>query len=160
MARQVLNTAEGFNEKLILEDPELLSKVRRWDNSKNARNERFLRWAKFVDTQNMHESSKIMLNSITCHPEKFCLSEKWVSWHFLRLMHILVQERTFQRHTGGKSSESIIEHDLQDIKYILLLSRANGLLTRDKKLVKPLAQAAFPEKDVFSNLDEVPDEYL
>jgi len=33
-------------------------------------------------------------------------------------------------------------------------------LTRDKKVVEPLARAAFPEKDVFSNLDEVPDEYL
>jgi len=38
--------------------------------------------------------------------------------------------------------------------------RADGLLTRDKKLVTPLAQAAFPEKDVFFSLDEVPDEYL
>lgn len=160
MARQVINTAEGFNEKLILEDPELLSEVRRWDNSKNARPERFLKWAELVDTQNMHESAKIMLNSITVHPEKFCLSKEWISWHFLRLMHILIHERSFQRHTGGKSSESIIEHDLNDIEYVLFLSRADGLLTRDEKLVKPLAKAAFPEKDVFSSLDEVPDEYL
>lgn len=160
MARQVINTAEGFNEKLILEDPELLSEVRRWDNSKNARPERFLKWAELVDTQNMHESAKIMLNSITVHPEKFCLSKEWISWHFLRLMHILIQERTFQRHTGGKSSESIIEHDLNDIEYVVLLSRADGLLTRDEKLVKPLAKAAFPEKDVFSRLDEVPEEYV
>lgn len=160
MARQVINTAEGFNEKLILEDPELLSEVRRWDNRKNARPERFLKWAEFVDTQNMHESAKIMLNSITVRPEKFCLSKEWISWHFLRLMHILIQERIFQRHTGGKSSESIIEHDLNDIEYVVLLSRADGLLTRDEKLVKPLAKAAFPEKDVFSNLDEVPEEYI
>ncbi len=49
---------------------------------------------------------------------------------------------------------------LPDLEYVLLLSRADGLLTRNEKLVKPLAQAAFPKKDVFSSLDEVPEEYV
>ena len=60
----------------------------------------------------------------------------------------------------GHRQKKHAEHDYQDMEYVLLLSRADSLLTRDKKLVKPLAKAAFPEKDVFSSLDEVPDEYL
>ena len=45
------------------------------------------------------------------------------------------------------------------MEYILLLSRAGGLLTGDK-VSGTLAKAAFPEKDVFSNLEDVPDEYI
>jgi len=44
------------------------------------------------------------------------------------------------------------------MEYVASLSRADGLLTGDKKLVEPLVRAAFPEKDVFSSL-EVPDSY-
>jgi hypothetical protein len=64
------------------------------------------------------------------------------------------------RHTGDGSGRVAVEHDLQDITYVLLLSRGDGLLTRDKDLVIPLAKAAFPEKDVFSSLEEVPKDYL
>jgi hypothetical protein len=45
------------------------------------------------------------------------------------------------------------------LEYVLLLARADAIITRDKKLVEPLARAAFPEKDVFSSLEEVPDSY-
>jgi hypothetical protein len=38
-------------------------------------------------------------------------------------------------------------------------AKANGMITRDKKLVEPLAHAAFPEKDVFSSLKDVPVSY-
>ena len=88
------------------------------------------------------------------------MSDEWVSWHFLRLYLILLMERSLLRHTGAASGQIYVEHDLQDITYVLLLSRADGLLTWDKGLVIPLAKAAFPEKDVFSSLDEVPEEYL
>lgn len=39
-----------------------------------------------------------------------------------------------------------------------MLSRADGLLTRDEGLAD-LAKAAFSEKDVFSEIGEVPEEY-
>jgi hypothetical protein len=52
------------------------------------------------------------------------------------------------------------QHDVLDVEYVVLLSHADGILTRDKKMVKPLARAAFPNKDVFSSPAEVPDEYL
>ncbi|MBC8471643.1 MAG: hypothetical protein H8D56_19445 [Planctomycetes bacterium] len=159
MAQRIINNADGFTQQLLRDDPELLKEARMCDNSNSIRLERLQKWTEFVDTQNMHESAQVWLNDITEQPEKFCLSDKWVTWHFLRLIHILLQERTFLRQSGDNSSAYIIEHDLQDIKYILLLSRTDGLLTKDKGC-SSLAKAAFPDKDVFSSLDEVPNEYL
>ncbi|MBW7989306.1 MAG: hypothetical protein FVQ84_04720 [Planctomycetes bacterium] len=91
---------------------------------------------------------------------RFCLSEKWISWHYFRLVRIIAMEYSCRGLSSGAPSKKQAEHDYQDMEYVLLLSRADGLLTRDKKLVKPLAKAAFPEKDVFENLEDVPDEYL
>ncbi len=91
---------------------------------------------------------------------RFCLSDKWISWHYFRLVRVIAMEYSCRGLSGGAPTKKHAEHDYQDMEYVLLLSRADSLLTRDKKLVKPLAKAAFPEKDVFSSLDEVPDEYL
>lgn len=161
MAQMMIDSADGFTRKLASEEPELLNQIRKRDNSKTARLDRLKEWTEAVDSQDIiHNASEEMLKGLTEHPEKFCLSDEWVSWHFLRLYLILLQERTFLRHTGDGSDQISVEHDLQDINYVLLLSRADGLLTQDKDLVIPLARAAFSEKDVFSSLGEVPEEYL
>jgi len=161
MAQMMIDSADGFTRKLVSEEPELLNQIRKRDNSKTARLDRLIESAEAVDSQDIiHNASEEMLKGFTEHPEKFCLSDEWVSWHFLRLYLILLQERTFFRHTGDGSGQISVEHDLQDISYVLLLSRADGLLTHDKKLTIPLAKAAFPEKDVFSTLEEVPEDYL
>jgi hypothetical protein len=158
MAQMIVNCADGFTRKLASEEPERLAQIRR---CQLGRSNRFATWAASVDSQNIiHQASEEMLKGFTNRPDKFCLSEEWVSWHFLRLYLILLQERTFLRHTGDASGQVSVEHDLQDITYVMLLSRADGLLTRDKDLVIPIANAAFPEKDVFSSLEEVPEGYL
>lgn len=158
-AGSVRNNTESFNEKLLSEDPGLLSEVRKWNGRKNAKLSLFRRWAGLVDSQNMNEWAKMIL-PISHNPEKYCLSREWVSWHFLRMVGILLfLERYFLRHKGGSGSVTNLEHDLQDMKYVVLLSRADGLLTRDERLAKPLAKAAFPDKDVFSSLEEVPEDY-
>jgi hypothetical protein len=159
MAQQIITLADGFTEKLISEDFELLAEVRKWDSSKKIRPERLTRWAEVVDSQDIHNASKKLLKGITKFPEKYCLSDEWVSWHFIRLICILSMERTFLRHKGDTSGIIPIEHDLQDITYVLLLSMVDGLLTKDDGCVC-LTKAAFPQKDVFSSLDEVPAEYL
>lgn len=159
MGRWIINNADDYTQKLIRDDPELLKEVRMCDNTKSKRFERLQQWVEFVDSQDMHEVAKTLLCEITNDPEKYCLSEKWVSWHFVRLMFIIIMERDFLRQNGDKSSEIIIEHDLQDMKYVILLSRADGLLTKDNCCFC-LAKAAFPEKDVFSSLDEVPEDYI
>ncbi len=94
--------------------------------------------------------------------EKFCSSPEWISWQYFRLMDIIVQNYYYLRLTDAMPKEEIdrAEHDYQDMEYVLLLSRADAILTRDKKLVGPLARAAFPKKDVFSSLDEVPEDCI
>lgn len=159
MAQMIIDLADGFTEKLASQQPELLVEIRQCDNSRAGRPERLVKRAIFIDSQDIHNASKKLLKGITNHPEKFCLSDEWMSWHFLRLILILSMERTFLKHKGDTSDLIPIEQDLQDITYVLLLSRADGLLTRDAGC-SCLAKAAFPEKDVFSDLDEVPDEYL
>ncbi len=109
----------------------------------------------------IHKIGISVFSCLTDSPEKFCLSRNWVTWHYLRLVAVLALEYWFLRKgKGGKKELINTEHDLQDIEYVYLLSRADALLTRDKKFVKPLAQATFPDKDVFSGLDEVPEEYV
>ena len=159
MAKMIMDLADGFTQKLASEQPELLAKMRKCDSSKSARPERLVKWAESVDSHDIHYASKRILEGMTNHPDEFCLSDEWVSWHFLRLILILSFERTFLRHTGDASGPISIEHDLQDITYVLLLSRADCLLTRDKGC-SYLAKAAFPEKDVLSHPDEVPEEYF
>lgn len=125
--------------------------------------ERFKFWIQAIDCQNIHEilvKEKELLK-FTNSPDRFCLSSAWISWHFVRLASVLYFDYSFlNKGRGGEPERLRTLHDLNDIEYVLFLSRADGLLTRDEKLVKPLAKAAFPEKDVFSSLDEVPDEYL
>ena len=160
MAQMIIDFADGFTRKLASEQPERLTEIRRCDSSKTGRSDRLVEWAESVDSQDIHHASEEMFKGFTNRPDEFCLSDEWVSWHFLRLYLILLMERTFSRHTGDTSGQISVEHDLQDITYVLLLTRADGLLTREKDLVIPLAKAAFPEKDVFSRLDEVSEEYL
>jgi hypothetical protein len=86
-------------------------------------------------------------------------SSEWISWQYVRLLNVIVMFYQSLGAKGGFPQNERAEHDFQDMEYVLLLSRADGLLTRDKRLVKPLAKAAFPDKGVFSSLDEVPDSY-
>jgi hypothetical protein len=160
IAQMIIDFADAFTNKLVSEEPKRLAEIRRCDSSKTGRSERLVQWAESVDTQDIHHASEEMLKGLTNRPDKFCLSEEWVSWHFLRLYLILLQERTFSRQTGDSSGQISLEHDLQDLNYVLLLSRVDGLLSRDKDLVIPIAKAAFPDKSVFSSLEEVPEEYL
>lgn len=160
VAQMIIEFGDAFAKKLASKEPQRLIEIRRCDSSKKGRPERLVQWAESVDSQDIHHASEEMLKGLTNRPDKFCLSEEWVSWHFLRLYLILLMECTFSRHTGDASNLISVEHHLQDMTYVMLLSRADGLLTRDRDLVIPLAKAAFPKKDVFSSLEEVPEDYL
>ncbi len=158
-AMQFTTVPKGFHEKLLSEDYQLLSDVRKWDSSKRSRTDRLRRWVETVDGEDMHQWSYSLFAGITESPRRFCLSADWIAWHFLRMAGAIMLEQTFLTHCGGGSGKREAEHDLQDIFYVTLLCRVDGLLTMDKKLVEPLARAAFPEKDVFSSLEEVPKSY-
>jgi hypothetical protein len=88
---------------------------------------------------------------------EFCLSRDWMTWQHLRLAVAGVYEHWYRRETGG-ARDKHAEHDLHDIEYVLLLSRADAIVSKDRYL-QALARAAFPEKekDVFSSLKEVPE---
>lgn len=122
--------------------------------------ERYLQLFERIDACSLHQ---VCLDSI---PDEWIKdkansysSPEWMSWQHIRLMDVIVQNYYYLRQEGGVPGDTRAEHDYQDMEYVLLLSRADVLLTRDKGLVK-LAKAAFPEKDVFSSLDEVPEEYV
>lgn len=123
--------------------------------------ERYRFWIESIDCQDVHELIRKESVKFTNSPDKFCLSSAWVIWHFVRLAYVVYLDYSFlKKGRGAESERRRTLHDLNDIEYVVLLSRADGILTRDEKLVKPLAKAAFPDKDVFSSLDEVPNEYL
>lgn len=159
--RNFLNPVEILYEEIQVNDPELSASIRKLDASSNNRLHRFRFWLQLTEQQDIHRLAIENLAGITNHPEKYCLSDKWVSWQFFRVTFAIILEYRFLRHhspTGIKEDRA--KHDLMDVEYACLLSRADCLLTRDKKLVKPLAQAAFPNKDVFSDIDDVPNEYI
>jgi hypothetical protein len=84
----------------------------------------------------------------------------WYTWQMVRLWWAYVIDWACKRNYSGPSLENRdISNDLYDMEYVAYLSRADGIITCDKKLVEPLARAAFPEKDVFSSLEEVPESY-
>lgn len=122
--------------------------------------ERFRFWIETIENIDIHTLAANAFRQFTNTPDRYCLSNDWGTWHYLKIATALAFEYTFRKGKPGKNQLTNAEHDLQDAEYVFLLSKADCLLTRDKKLVKPLAQAAFPDKDVFSSLDEVPEEYI
>lgn len=159
--RNFLNPVEILYEEIQVNDPELSASIRQLDASSNNRLNRFRFWVQLVEQQDIHRLATENLAGITNRPEKYCLSDRWVSWNFFRVTYAVILEYRFLRnHSPTGIKENRAKHDLKDAEYVCLLSCADGVLTRDKKLVTPLAKAAFPEKDVFSDLDEVPDEYI
>jgi len=122
--------------------------------------DRTILWLRLADSQDMHRFAvERFLRNFTASPGRFCLSCDWVSWQYCRLICALAYEAIFLAEGGGPIGPLRAEHDLSDIEYVLLLSKADAIVTQDKKLVEPLARAAFPEKDVFSSLEEVPESY-
>lgn len=157
-ARTLLDLAKSASTAIASKIPEVDRKARKLEGNKSYR---FQLWLDNAQNYGIHKLAIEKAGHLTRLPDKYCLSEKWVTWQYFRLISALTFEYAFLRKGKGGNAELIrTEHDLQDIEYVLFLSRADGLLTKDRKLVKPLAKAAFPEKDVFSSLDEVPDEYL
>ena len=123
--------------------------------------ERLCFWVDKVDERDVHAVASSAFEKLVSDATGFCLSKEWVSWQYIRLSSILYLEYDFlNKGSGGQEKLLNAEHDLHDIEHLVLLSRADGLLTRDKGLVIPLAKAAFPQKNVFSSLEEIPEEYL
>jgi hypothetical protein len=153
-----LDLSDKLKNRIDLENPDVGKKIK---DLTSDRFERFRVLFKSIDARDLHQMCVDSFPHDWIKNERtFCLSPEWMSWQLIRLTDAIVQNYCYLRQMGGGPRDERAEHDYQDMEYVLLLSRADCLLTRDENLVKPLARAAFPDKDVFSNLDEVPDDYL
>ena len=86
-------------------------------------------------------------------------ADRW-EWQMLRLRCTWGIELASKRNKSGPSFENYdISNDIFDIFYVSHLAQADGLVAGDKRLVQPLAIAAFPSKDVFGSIDDVPYRY-
>jgi hypothetical protein len=145
--------------KLQSEKTDVIRVLRHEDHSNETRPNRLRYWAKVVDSKDLHNAGNQLLIGFSDCPEKYCLSKEWVSWQFVRVFMIWLMECFFLSQTGGGKGSAKLEHDLHDMGFVALLSRVDALLMRDK-LAQDLARVAFPDKDVFSSLDEVPEDYI
>ena len=159
VAKGILSdTSEHIKATITSEKRDIARKIKKMPQD---RSNRLVTWFEIADTLDMHDTvlTKIPSGFIS-NGSRFCTSREWISWQYFRLLVVLVDEYYYLGETGGSPQNESIEHDFQDMEYVLLLSRADALLTRDERLVKPLAKAGFPEKDVFSGLDEVTEDYV
>jgi len=128
----------------------------RGEAEKNPLSVRLTKWIQVADVLRDQIMQRFFSTSISSNA-----GPDWFAWQWSRLCFAWAYEWTCKRVESGPSVENRdISNDLYDMHCTACLVRADGLLTKDEKLVKPLAQAAFPRKDVFSSLDEVPEEYL
>lgn len=117
--------------------------------------ERLVKWLRVIDASR--------INILNYFAPKFAKSPEldWFTWHYIRLHYAWGLEWVCKRSASGNSYEQRdISNDYWDIEYVVCLCRADGLLTRDNNLVKPLSKTAFPEKDVFSSLEKIPEDYV
>jgi len=156
--RMFLEMSRQLHERVCSELPHVASEIRDLPDCKFAR---FQTWLNGIDTySDIHELALQWLPSRWIgNTAQFCTSREWMAWQHLRLSLAVQRDYVYLRQKGGDPGNRLAEHDDRDVEYVLLLSRADGIITRDKKLVEPLTRAAFPEKDVFSSLEEVPESY-
>jgi hypothetical protein len=158
-SQQLLEPSAEFKKRFDVEHAALAEEARRLEPF-----ERYERLRKALASIDKTDQNKMALRLIPQNwikdETQFCLPPEWMTWQYMRLISTMQDEYTYLRLTGSAPDAKHTERDYQDMEYVLLLSRANAIITRDKKLVEPLAKAAFPDKDVFSSLDEVPEEYI
>jgi hypothetical protein len=137
----------------------LQEEKKRWgDDIVASRPERLRDRAQEVDSRNLHDVGNKFFTGITDFPERFCLSEEWLTWQFTRVFGIWFLERAYLYQARGRMRRHDLEQDWADMGYVTLLARVDALLMHDD-LWRDIAKAAFPEKDVFSSLEEVPESY-
>jgi len=157
VAETILNVSRKIKKRIDIEIPYITEEI------KQLPSDTYERLQKLFEDIDACDLRQLCIDSVRDEwikdKAKFCLSAEWISWQRIRLADVILMNYNYLRQTGGWPGIKRVEHDYHDMEYILLLSRADCLLTRDEKLVKPLAKTAFPEKDVFSSLEEVPDEY-
>jgi hypothetical protein len=115
---------------------------------------RLRKWLLFIDGAKDDILGQFLGNRSSAVP-----ADRW-EWQMLRLSLAWGTELACTRNKSGPSFENHdISNDIFDIYHVSHLSQADGVVAGDKKLVQPLAMAAFASKDVFASIDDVPYRY-
>lgn len=145
------NLAETFYENLCKKglQEEFL------DDASQKHIDRLKKWIQGIDQQMRDILNKCASEQISSHAES-----NWFTWQWYCLAFAWAIEWACKRNQSDSSYENHdISNDFYDIEYVACLSRADGLLTNDKRLVMPLAKAAYPQKDVFDDIKDIPQSY-
>jgi len=111
---------------------------------KKDRIRRFENWIYATDQEMKNVMSHLFSEQISRHADT-----NWLVWQLSRLYFAYSLDLMFQKNLPGSCAKKDISNDFYDIEPVSYLSRADGLLTNDKKLQVPLAKAAFPKQKVF-----------
>jgi len=116
---------------------------------------RLRKWLQYID-----RAKDDLLNKLLGNGSDAMSADRW-EWQLLRLNLAWGTELASKRNKSGPSFENYdeISNDVFDIHYVSHLSQVDGMVAGDKRLVQPLTIAAFPEKDVFDSIDDVPERY-
>jgi hypothetical protein len=112
------------------------------------------KWLQFIDI-----AKDDILETYYSNGSNAMSADRW-EWQMLRLSLAWGTELASKRNKSGPDFGNYdISNDIYDIYYVSHLSQADGLVAGDKDLVRPLAMAAFPDKDVFCSIYDVPYRY-
>jgi len=153
---EFVKLSEMLKKRIDSENPDVGKRIKELPSDKIARLQKLF---ERIDKLDLHQT---VVDSTPANwikdESNFCLSPEWMSWQRIRLIHVMVMNYNYLLRTGGCPGDKRAEHDYQDMEYVLLLSRADGLLTKDDGCAC-LGKAAFPDKDVFRCIEDVPRSY-
>lgn len=152
--KHVKKFAETIYKNLCKEN---LSKDFREETEEQEISGRLKKWIQTTDTD---KQMRNILNTFFSEQIGSHADTNWFTWQWSRLAFTWGIEWACKRNQSGSSYENYnISNDLYDIEYVAYLSRADGLLTNDKNLVMPLAKVAYPQKGVFGDIKDIPQNY-
>jgi len=152
-SRMALSLKKLASKASTVLTPDQLEEIRRLNM---AIKERFHKWIEMADRNDIHNLAAESFRKYVKDPEGFCLSMEWLSWHYMRLLYAKALEYSYLEMTGSCPSDENTERDLMDIEYLVLLVKCNALLTNDRRL-QDLAEVAFPNKKIYSSIQEIRD---
>lgn len=153
MALCIKRLASTISQKLKSDNPDYLKEIR---GHQMSRKERFRRWIEMSDKNDIHDLAAKSFRKYVIAPKKYCLSTEWLSWHYMRLLYVMALEYSYLEIASGCPNDEKAENDAMDIEYIAFLAKADTLLMRDAKH-QDLARVTFPNKKVYSTIQEIRD---
>ncbi|MHC4749669.1 MAG: hypothetical protein ACYTFW_07295 [Planctomycetota bacterium] len=103
--KKLLELAESASTAIASKIPEADKDARKLENYNKLN--RFKLWLYNAQEYNIHKLAVEKAGHLTSSPDKYCLSEQWITWHYFRLISSLTFEYTFLRKGKGGNAELI-----------------------------------------------------